>query len=1162
MNTSKLKKFAQSTRRKLIGLVSARLDYVLGADSAELRGLEKPLAEVRQLMDQLGREELLEKVAYTWFNRFMALRFMDVNDYHTFRLRVLSPVEGHSQPEILEQAKAGNVDDELKLDRGALEHELSAGEDNKALRRLIVAVCNRYFDVMPFMFEKVSDYTELLMPEDLLSESSVVAETVEAMGAEDCTDVEVIGWLYQFYISEKKDEVFAALKKNVKITPQNIPAATQLFTPNWIVRYMVENSLGRLWLLNRPNSGLKEHMKYFVETEPEKEFLKVESVEEIKLCDPACGSGHILVYAFELLTKIYEEEGYDSGDIPRLILEKNLYGIDIDDRAAALASFALVMKGRGYYRRFFRKGVQPNVISMQNVVFEESDGINLGEFDAYLKSFAGKVNVAEVTALKESFAHAKNFGSLIKPEIAEFDKLWATHDIGEEKYRLGHRHMQGYEKVVQILQQCNYLLPKYHCVVANPPYMGGKGMNGPLGEFVKKKHKETKGDLFACFMARCIDGALKTGYMSMINQHSWMFLSSFEEYRTSIIETKHISSMLHLGPRVFAELAGEVVQSTAFVIQNADSNSKGTYYRLVDEKSGEAKREVLESSAEGKVYRVNQKEFTKIAGAPVAYWVSDKIFSLFENANLLSSLSNAKSGQNTGDNNRFIRAWSEIDYSSINFTCNELEDTETSLFKWYPYNKGGAFRKWYGNRDYVINWSGNGQEIKDYAVKRNNGKHWSRYIQNLDFMLKEGLTWTFISSSKFGIRYTPPGALFDYAGCSLFPNNNNQLHYILGLLTANTAIYFLRLSNPTLNFQPGNIGTIPLPLNIEKNSQEIANICKNCIDIARLEWDSRETSFGFSRSMLLSTNSVTIKESLNITEDKILTGFKELLNKEKLLNELVIDAYGLEQEVDTLITEEDITFFDNELSRDRSHLNIESVIQQFLSYSVGCMLGRYSLDKPGLILVNQGETLQDYLTQIPNPTFMPDEDNIIPIVDGDYFEDDIVARFKQFLKVSFGEEHYEENLKFIEDAIGKDIRKYFLKDFYKDHIKRYKKRPIYWLFSSPKGSFSALIYMHRYQPDTVSRIVSNYLQEYIHKLNGRIRTLENDLVSADTSASAKTKATKEIDKIKKILKELQDYERDIMIPLAQQKIEIDLDDGVKQNYPKFGKALAKVTGLS
>jgi type II restriction/modification system DNA methylase subunit YeeA len=1155
MNTNKLKKFAQETRRKLIALVSARLDYVLNADTAELRGLERQVEEVQKQIKESSREELIEKVAYTWFNRFMALRFMDANDYHGFRVRVISPAEGLSQPEILEKAKAGDVDADLKLDRVKLEEEISAGADNAAMRRLVVAVCNHYFEVMPFMFEKVSDYTELLMPEDMLSDSCVVAEMVEAMGPEECENVEVIGWLYQFYISEKKDEVFAALKKNVKITAQNIPAATQLFTPNWIVRYMVENSLGRLWLLNRPNSGLKQHMKYFVETEPEKEFLKIGSPEEIKLCDPACGSGHILVYGFDLLVKIYEEEGYDSGEIPGLILTKNLFGIDIDDRAAALASFALMMKGRGYYRRFFRKGVQPSVIAMQNVRFEA------GEIESYVKEVGDGVFSVGLRETLGQFEQAKNFGSLIKPEVWDVDGVKVVLKGKNFEGRMFSTVYETHEKVKQVLEMVEYLAPRYHCVVANPPYMGGKGMNGELGDFVKEKYKDTKGDLFACFMARCIDGALKCGYMGMINQHSWMFLSSFEEYRKSIIETKHISSMLHLGPRVFAELAGEVVQSTAFVIQNAESGSKGTYYRLVDERSGDEKRERLENGAEGHVFRVSQKDFTKIPGGPVAYWVPVSLVYHFDSLQPLTEKVVFRKGLVTADNDKYIRFWHEVSINDSDRNCVSRIEAKERKKQWFPYVKGGEFRKWYGNNNYFLNWKNDGEELQ--KTKHHTDDRIAATNFNLEYIFKKSGSYSSISSSNFSCRFTPEGFLYDQKGGPIFSNNSEDIIDALLLLNSNLSRVIIKILCPTLDFNPGSLSKFPLKqLKYEKKFNLI-------LSIAKKDWDSDENSWDFSINPLINVSHNSLRPAYKIYRNICRGDIQKMKALEEENNLNINLLYGMENEISAVVPIKEITlncnphyrYGSNHTEAELEALLLADTMRDLLSYATGCMLGRYSLDKPGLILANQGETLADYLKVIPTPSFMPDEDNIIPIVDGDYFSDDIVSRFKTFLKVSFGPEHYQENLNFIEDALGKDLRKYFLKDFYPDHLKRYKKRPIYWLFSSPKGSFNCLIYMHRYRPDTVSRIVSNYLQEFIHKLGAQTETLKNLTIKADTTPAAKAKAEKEMDKIKKTIKELQDYERDTMLPLAQQKIEIDLDDGVKQNYPKFGPALFKIPGL-
>ena len=1140
MNTNKLKKFAQETRRKLIALVSARLDYVLKADTAELRGLERQVEEVKKQIKASSREELIEKVAYTWFNRFMALRFMDANDYHGFKVRVLSPAEGHSQPEILEKAKAGDVDVELKLDRVKLEENISTGADNAAMRRLVVAVCNHYFEVMPFMFEKVSDYTELLMPEDLLSESSVVAEVVAAMGPEECENVEVIGWLYQFYISVKHDEVMAGMKTKKKITEANIPAATQLFTPHWIVQYMVDNTLGKLWMKNRPNSRLRQQMEFYIHSEQEEDFIKLNSPEDIKMSDPACGSGHILVYAFDLLVKIYEEEGYDSNEIPSLILKKNLYGVDVDDRATALANFALMMKGRGVYKRFLRKGgILPNVIAMQNVAFEK------GEIDNYVKEIGENLFTMGLRETLELFEHAKNFGSLIKPQVWDVDSVRKVLLEQNMENKMFSNTYPTHLKVLTVMDQLPYLGKQFNVLVANPPYMNSSGMNPDLANYVKENYADYKSDMFSACMVRFLDMTVDKAELGFMSPFVWMFISSYEKLRMRFIEKETITSLIQLE---YSGFEGATVPICTFTLKNqvCDDRFKGSYIKLSDFKGHQNQApkalEAVRNMDCGWFYRVSQKDFLKVPRTPISYWIPKDVAVLFENEKLVNDIAKTRVGLQTGDNNRFLRLWHEVSLKKLCLSQKHGIDMSGVKEKWFPYNKGGSHRRWYGNQEYVVNWENRGQEI--YSLARDLYGSPTRTVKNAGFYFRPSVTWTTISSGKPSFRYQPEGAIFDVAGASVFFESQEICYSLLASLNSKVCEILLGVLAPTLNYQTSDIGSLPFKI----LSNNVIDLTKELVNLSRNEWDSNECSWNFICPNLMKG------EKLSTWMEKLITQCTNINNqihyKEVEVNSLVKNDYGLSH----------MDLGSTDIPKEKN-INITTIANNLLSYATGCMFGRYSLDKPGLILANQGETLADYLKVIPTPTFLPDEDNIIPIVDGDYFSDDIVARFKTFLKVSFGEEHYQENLNFIEDALGKDIRKYFLKDFYPDHLKRYKKRPIYWLFSSPKGSFNCLIYMHRYRSDTVSRIVSNYLQEFIHKLGAQTEALKNLTVKADTTPAAKAKAEKEMDKIKKTIKELQDYERDTMLPLAQQKIEIDLDDGVKQNYPKFGPALYKIPGL-
>ena len=1168
MDTAKLKKFAQFARRGLIERVSNKLQLALAEESAARRENAEAVRQLEKQITDSGEAQVVEKVAYIWFNRFCALRFMDANRYT--RIGIVSPAEGQFQPEILAEAKMAHIDEEMAPEK--TRQQIFALLDGKApsrdpqgeaYRLLVVAACNSWNKAMPLLFQRIDDYTELLMPDDLLSGNSILAYTREAMTPDACEDVEVIGWLYQFYISEKKDEVFDGLKKNKKITPENIPAATQLFTPHWIVRYLVENSLGRLWLLNSPSSKLALRMDYYIKPEQaETDFLRIAKPEEIKICDPACGSGHMLTYAFDLLYAIYEEEGYEPAEIPEKILTHNLYGIEIDERAGELAAFALTMKARAKQRRFFNKSIKPNICVLENVHFDET------ELKNYMNFVGRDLFTLQLQTTLRQFEEADNFGSLIRPDITDVDGILS---ILKSKNVSGQLFLsKTHQKVLRILRQADYLSPKYHVVIANPPYMGGKGMNNRLGAWLKEKYEDVKSDLFSAFIVRNTELALPKGQLGFMSPFVWMFISSYKKLRSILINQKTITSLVQLE---YSGFDGATVPICTFTVENVHRPEfKGGYIKLSNfrgsDNQGAKTLEAIHNPQCGWFFRASAADFKRIPGSPIAYDMPQKLIAQFEKDDLIKNYVDAKSGQNTGDNSKFVKFWFEPSFSNIGFGIETLEKTESDTPKWYPYNKGGEFRKWYGNFDNVINWANNGKDIKEYAVIRNNGGHWSRYIQNLDFMLKEGITWTFISSSYFGARYTPAGHLFDYAGCSAFPKKGNLKKYI-GYFCSGIAQYILEFMNPTLNLQPGNISTLPEP--IIHDLQELENDVDSLITLSKKSWDSTERSWDFLQDNLIGRR--LENRALSSTYAQLraewLDDFTNALELEKQNKKHFIDSFGLCDVVSYEVSAAEVTIDSNPQYRYGSKYSddeleamlLADTMKEFISYAVGCMFGRYAMEKPGLILANQGETIEDYLKQISNPSFPADDDNVIPILDGDWFTDDIAERFRKFLRVTFGEEHYEENLKFLEKALGKDILKYFLKDFYNDHVKRYKKRPIYWLFSSPKGSFNALIYLHRYRPDTVSVVLNGYLREFRAKLTSRRENLEQVSLSASASPADKTRAIKEIEQLKKMIAELEDYERDVLYPLASKQLAIDLDDGVKVNYLKFGAALKKIPGL-
>ena len=1159
METTRLKKFAQEARQLLMAQVSARMDHVLSAESPARREVPKAVQELEHEIAKADSVQVVEKVAYTWFNRLTALRFMDVNGYTS--TGIVSPAEGRTRPEILADAAAGVIDEDTPNATKQAVRELLEGRvpsqdpQGEAYRLLLVATCNQWHGAMPFLFEKIAGHAELLMPANLLSTDSILGRMRTVMTEDACKDVEIIGWLYQFYISEKKDEVFAGLKRNVKITPENIPAATQLFTPHWIVRYLVENSLGRLWMLNNPGSSLVDQMEYYIAPEePEEDFLRIFSPEEIKICDPACGSGHMLTYAFDLLYAIYEEEGYAASDIPTLILTNNLFGLELDERAGALAAFALTMKARGEQRRFFRKSVTPNICVLEDVSFAD------GELDGYIAEVGRDLFTADLRETLGQFDQAKNFGSLIVPkqqDVAEITRMIKARDFEHNLFL-----REVHERVLKVLHMAEFLSPQYHVVVANPPYMGGKGMNGKLGDFAKAQYPDSKSDLYAMFMERGISLAVDIGLMSMINMQSWMFLSSFEKLRGELLSNNILISMAHLGERGFDTIGGAVVSTTAFILKKArDIHFWGDFVRLVDGRSETEKSGAMIHANKnrdcGWFFRASAADFANIPGSPIAYWVSDKIAALFE-AQSSDEVIDLREGIHTGNNERFLRFWQEGSVNALVLGATSGHEVD-ARGKWVPYNKGGTYRKWYGNNDLVIAWDSlNRQEMEKLSghVRPSKGLYF-----------KEGGTWSALTSGYFGIRYYPKGHLFDSKGQAAV---GDQHLPIIGQFNTNLFQILAKTIMPTLDYKCGDVKKLPfLP---EANS--IVPAASAAIDLTRSDWDAYETSWDFGTLPLLSFDHRARAETLAVTYTTVRAHWQSMTDEMQRLeeenNRIFIDAYGLQDELLPEVPLEEITLTCNPTYRYKGENTPEELesklradtMREFLSYAVGCMFGRFSLDAPGLILANQGETLADYLARIPKPSFMPDKDNVIPVLDDDWFADDITERFRKFLRVTFGEDHFQENLRFIEDALGKDLRKYFTKDFYANHEKRYKKRPIYWMFSSPKGSFNALIYMHRYRGDTVSVVLNDYLRDYITKLEGHRVEQQKITDNPGFKQGDRTRAQKEVDRVARVILELRDWERDVILPLAQQKIEIDLDDGVKANYPLFGTALKKIAGLN
>ena len=1180
MDISKLRRFAQYARRSLMEQVSAKLEMVLVEGSAPQRENPGAVDEIKKQIKHSSREQLVERVAYTWFNRFCALRFMDVNHYT--RIGIVSPTPGRFQPEILAEAKMGQIDEEMVPEKRRRQiFDLLTGSapsrdpQGEAYRLLVVAACNYYHRAMPYLFESIADYTELLMPDDLLSGNSILAYTREAMTPEACEDVEVIGWLYQFYVSEKKDDVFEGLKQGKKINERDIPAATQLFTPDWIVRFLVDNSLGRLWMLNRPQSQLIERMSYYIRPERNQvKFLRVASAEDLRVGDSAVGAAHMLTYAFDLLYEIYEEEGYNPSDIPRLILEKNLYGIEIDERAGALAAFALTMKACAKDRRFLKRGVSPNICVLHSVSFSETELADASWRQQMARNLIDLPVLDALTADLHSMGQAGLVGSLLRPQLTmqQIAEVRARINVADNFFAYGLN-----ERVLDALGQLEYLARHYHVVVANPPYMGGKGMNEELGDFARNDYPDSKADLFAMFIERNLDLVALGGLVAMITMQSWMFLSSYEKLRGKLLDQQTILAMAHLGARAFDSIGGEVVSTTAFVIERAHHpDHKGSYLRLVDGNSETEKEAALRNALASPLYRASATDFKKIPGAPIAYWVSEQLRNAFSDFPSLEDFAETRIGLITGENDRYIREWHEVSLRRIGFGLTR-DEARASKSKWFPQSKGGNYRKWFGNNETVLDWSADGYELQ--TRMHSSGTRTLAHNFNLDKVFLPAITWTKISSGTFSARYQPKGFLFNDASANAFVSDESLIPSLLGFLASKPPVKMLEAVNPTLNFLPGNISSLPV------SSEAIANpatssTATSAISVGKADWDAYETSWDFTTLPLLRPEhrQATLAATYAHLRRHWQAMTEEMQRLEEENNRIFIDAYGLQDELTPDVPLQEITLTCNPHYRYSGQWSVVSsqleqrlladTMREFISYAVGCMFGRYSLDKPGLILANAGETVEEYIARValgggPEAiTFMPDRDNVIPLLDGEWFADDIVDRFKRFLRVTFGEAHFTENLAFIEQALDRDLRSYFLREFYDDHVKRYQKRPIYWLFSSPKGSFNALIYMHRYRPDTVSVVLNEYLRNFHSKLEGHKRHLEQVSISASATPRERTAALKEIDKLEKSIAELTGYENEVLYPLATQQVAIDLDDGVKVNYVKFGKALRKIVGVS
>ena len=1184
MNKNAIKKYAIWARRELIDRVSKKaMRYGISPDSAadpdafSVDGRLLSDTEQRQRRALIARvaahgyAQTMEEAAYTWFNRLTALRFMEVNGYLPSHVRVFTDDAGAFRPQILTEA--------IHLELPGLDMEqvyaLKEANDEEALYRcLLIVQCNALNDILPGMFQRLGDVTELLLPDNLLREGSVIERLVRQGDAasipeEDWRDqVQIIGWLYQYYNTEPKENVFANLKKNIKVTKETLPAATQLFTPDWIVRYMVENSLGRLWLEGHPNDTLQRAWKYYLpEAEQEtsvqqqraairKEYADIRP-EDVRCIDPCMGSGHILCYMFDLLMQIYEDYGYTAREAAASIVEHNLYGLDIDDRAAQLAYFAVMMKARQYDRRFFSRGIQPHVMAI-----EESNGLRTWTEAAGDSLVAGQLTFEDdfirmADTLIETFQDAKEYGSILTVRADRYDALadfieTARQEAGNLLFRAWIDEVA--QRILPLIQQATWLAAKYDIVVTNPPYMGGSNMSAKLSAFVKKHYPDTKSDLSTIFMEKTLAMCQDSGYMSMINIPVWMFLSSYEKLRLSILEHNTYSSMLHLGRGIFGSDFG----TTAFVIaKRRIENYRGSYRRLFEKQVAVDSIEEKEQkffSGKGAFVGV-QENFAKIPGSPVAYWVSENFLAAYSQKTL-SEYGFAKSGLQTGQNDLFLKYWHEVSVHNIAFGMHTKEEYLASERKWAPQIKGGDYRKWYGNFDYVVNWENDGQEIRNCKGARLNA------MGRNDLFFREGITWSHTTSSVYGARYLPFGHLFNVEAPTLFVSKEKQ-HYILGFLNSCVAQKYLTAINATMHYLVGDISSLPL---IFRANECLSELVKENISISRTDWDSFETSWDFTRHPLLAHPAPTLAAAYEQYRAEANARFDRLKANEEELNRIFIDIYGLADELTPEVEERDVTvrrIFDTKedipasMRGSNYAITRADVVRSLISYAVGCMFGRYSLDTPGLAYAGGDWDGGRYTT------FLPDEDGIIPICDNEYFDDDIVERFAAFLTAALGAEMLEENLHFVADAIGTGgsprevIRSYFLTTFYADHVKTYQKRPIYWLFDSgKKNGFKCLVYMHRYDPNTLARIRTDYVHEQQSRYRTAISNLEDARDHAATAAdrvSAGKKLASVIDREKELLA----YEEKIH-HIADQRLTIDLDDGVKHNYAIFQDVLAKI----
>ncbi|WP_336161148.1 BREX-1 system adenine-specific DNA-methyltransferase PglX [Fusobacterium polymorphum] len=1213
MNKSSLKIFAIEARKELMKKMKTRLEIlgitkngiekakVIGKE-VEVKGTLYPKESYDSLIrkyKQVGYEELIEESAYTSFNRLTALAFMEANGYIEERMIFNNGVK--NEPAIIDNYYEfeffKNLDNDLQKELHNLRDENTPNSIEKLYSILMEEKCEDLSNIMPFIFKKKGTYSDILFPTGLLMENSLLVKLREEIGAE--APIELIGWLYQYYNSEKREVIYNGSMKKSKINKEYIAPATQLFTSDWIVKYMVENSLGKLALESTGiNENLKDNWKYYIDSEKEESSEKIK-IEDIKILDPAMGSGHILVYAFDLLFEMYENLGWSTKESVLSILKNNLYGLEIDERAGQLASFALMMKAREKFSRLFSVLKREEDFKLNTLIIEESNSLS-----ERVKNRIKANNLNNLNKIIEDFEDAKEYGSILKLESIDKEILEKEFNLLKESFNNNEQETlifnedemiidinEELELIENLIKQHTIMTDKFDITVTNPPYMGNSRMNGILKEYIDKNYSNVKSDLFAVFFIKCGEITKKKGYLAFMSPFVWMFIKSYEELRKIFIEEKTISSLVQLEYSGFEDAT---VPICTFVLQNSYTDKKGEYIKLSDFKGPKNQPiktlEAVKNPNCNWRFQAKQKDFEKIPGSPIAYWVSDKIREIFEKNQKLGDIGEAKQGLATADNNRFLRLWNEVNYSRIGYNMLNSEEALESKKKWFPCNKGGSFRKWYGNQEIIVNWENDGFELKNFK---------NSVIRNPSYYFREALTWSTISSSDCSFRYSPIGNIFETKGSNYFVNNYKNFYYLFGLLNTKIVNYLLKIISPTLDYHEGPMSNLPVTLEDSSIKLEIINnlVIKN-LNISKEEWDSKETSWDFKKLSLI--DGKDLKTAYENYCSHWRDNFIQLHKNEEELNRLFIEIYDLQDEMDEKVAFDDITILkkeakivelDNSISKNFSsesekylydrgvslEFNKDELVKQFLSYAVGCIMGRYSINKSGLIITNSDDILEllenkfivkgtdGEIRQEIESKFLPDEFGIIPITEEKDFSNDIVEKVKEFIKYVYGEENLKDNLNFIAEALGnKDnkpaeeiIRTYFIKDFYSDHLQRYQKRPIYWLMNSgKKNAFSCLFYMHRYEPLTVARVRADYLIPYQEMLENKRKFIERQLSDDDISAKEKKNIEKQLKELDTLLKELREYANEVK-HIAEQKIPLDLDDGVNVNYEKLGAILKK-----